>query len=82
MTTKDGLFEEEDFDRIDAVRKDLIQKQKMIMDSNAHIVQWGLVVAAMLSDGSLNRDEWRINCTKHLNGKALACALTKLQPPK
>ena len=78
MTTKDGLFEEKDFERIETLRNDLIKKQKAIMDSNAHIIQWGLVVEAMLNDGSLDKEEWKGNCEKYLEGSAKAHALSKI----
>jgi len=78
MTTKDGLFEEQDFERLDALRKDMLKKQKAVLNSNAHIIQWGMVVEAMLNDGSLDKEEWITNCTKYLEGNAQACALAKL----
>lgn len=78
MTNKDGLFEETDFERIESLRKDLIKKQKAVLDSNAHIIQWGLVVDAMLNDGSLDKEEWKKSCLKYLEGKAQMSALAKI----
>ena len=75
MVDKNGLFEEADFEN---VRHELVKKHKELVDSNAHIVQWGKVVEAMINDESIDKDDWIKNCTKYLEGEDLKSALIKL----
>ncbi|AKH20493.1 hypothetical protein [Sedimenticola thiotaurini] len=79
MTDEHGLIVEDELDDLGKQRRDMLEQHANLLDKNSYLVRWGQVVAAMLAEGEMSRDEWRERCSRYLQGEPLEDALKGLE---
>ena len=80
MVTENGLFIEKELELLELKRKQLIEKHEQMIEEKSHLIQWGVVVAAMLQEGTLDAEEWEKSCLRHLTAANLDVAIAALKP--
>jgi hypothetical protein len=82
MTDEHGLFIEQELEKLDKQRREILDQHTRLLEKNAYLIQWGLVVSAMLADGTITVDEWSTRCFQYLEGERLGLALKGLNAPE
>lgn len=82
MTDEHGLFVEKELEKLDKKRREILEQHTRLLEKNAYLIQWGLVVSAMLADGSMTVDDWSTRCFQYLDGEPLDIALKGLKNPE